>query len=150
MRMNRKGRRRLASKPLWSERGVIRPFRLPPIARRSAASGFTRSSTTATAWPDRRPRARPKKVGRIFGPRRWIRKKLAAFSALGGRFLRFPIDDRSATERTRALTVPAGKARPSLINARPARALDQKNLATLSVPAGVFFGLDSTGKVIPR
>ena len=98
----------------------------------------------------RRPRARPKKVGRIFGPRRWIRKKLAAFSALGGRFLRFPIDDRSATERTRALTVPAGKARPSLINARPARALDQKNLATLSVPAGVFFGLDSTGKVIPR
>jgi len=24
MRMNRKGRRRLASKPLWSERGVIR------------------------------------------------------------------------------------------------------------------------------
>ena len=48
----------------------------------------------------RRPRARPE-------------KKLAAFSALGGGFLRFPLDDRSASECART-PASAGNARASL------------------------------------
>src|SRR5215831_4275277 len=36
------------------------------------------------------------------------RKKLAAFSALGGGFLRFPIGDRRCNRRARALAMPAG------------------------------------------
>src|SRR5262245_45721253 len=56
----------------------------------------------------------------LVGPRCALaldRKKLAAFSALGGGFLRFPIGDRRCN-RTRASVGNAGRnARPSLTNA---------------------------------
>jgi len=46
------------------------------------------------------------------------RKKLAAFSAAAGRFLRFPIGDRRCNRMRASVSNAGGKARPSLTNAR--------------------------------
>src|SRR5262249_57508796 len=45
------------------------------------------------------------------------RKKLAAFSALGGGFLRFPIGDRRCNRTRASVGNAGGNARPSLTNA---------------------------------
>src|SRR5262245_8820832 len=45
------------------------------------------------------------------------RKKLAAFSALGGGFLRFPIGDRRCNRTRASVSNAGGNARPSLTNA---------------------------------
>src|SRR5215472_355385 len=56
----------------------------------------------------------------LVGPRCALavdRKKLAAFSALGGGFLRFPIGDRRCNRTRASVGNAGGNARPSLTNA---------------------------------
>src|SRR5262249_54466218 len=67
-----------------------------------------RASPTSSAWHS----------APIFGaPSRSTEKKLAAFSALGGGFLRVPLDDRRCNRTRASVGNAGGNARPSLTNA---------------------------------
>src|SRR5262249_47127670 len=64
------------------------------------------------------------------------RKKLAAFSALGGGFLRFPIGDRRGNRTRASVGNAGGNARPSLTNATLAASpLLHRRPPTLGPPA---------------
>src|SRR5215813_3658822 len=69
-------------------------------------------------------------------PSRSDRKKLAAFSALGGGFLRFPIGDRRCNRTRASVGNAGGNARPSLTNARrpPSCSTDALACAVARVP----------------
>src|SRR5215813_233066 len=64
------------------------------------------------------------------------RKKLAAFSAAAGRFLRFPIGDRRCNRTRASVGNAGGNARPSLTNARRplSRSTDAVACAVARVP----------------
>src|SRR5262249_54434237 len=103
----------------WTGRAEPRPWlRIASSSdgTKLAATDFCRiwtsddSGVTWIAWPTN--------PSRFFSRALALdRKKLAAFSALGGGFLRFPIGDRRCNRTRASVGNAGGNARPSLTNA---------------------------------
>src|SRR5215813_13787164 len=76
---------------------------------------------------------------KTWAPSRSTEKKLAAFSALGGRFLQFPIGDRRCNRTRASVGNAGGNARPSLTNATLAAS---RLLCAGALSGGLVAGLD--------
>src|SRR5215471_10747435 len=79
----------------------------------SARPSLTNATLAASRLLHRRSPTAPCSKGALAAHR----KKLAAFSALGGGFLRFPIGDRRCNRTRASVGNAGGNARPSLTNA---------------------------------
>src|SRR5262249_23621722 len=100
----------------WRRRARFTAGRLPP-SRRLRARCKPMDLRTSSPADERRTWSWP-----IWAPSRSTEKKLAAFSALGGRFLQFPIGDRRCNRTRASVGNAGGNARPSLTNATLAAA----------------------------